>query len=95
MSDGGDNLQVAIRVRPMSAREKALNAKCIVTMETTDKGGSVWVEDPTNPDADSKNYDYNFALPDTTTQDFLWEQVGTSLLNTFWDGNLNVFDLRG
>ena len=83
-SVGGENagIQVAVRVRPLSAAEKARGDNCIV--ET--KGSTVILRDPTTAAAETKNYNYVFNNEGPDSQYTVFQNLGLPLVDNVYKG---------
>nr|XP_039267271.1 kinesin-like protein KIF28P [Styela clava] len=53
----GDNVKVAVRVRPFNDREKQRKAKLIIEME----GSTTIIKDPANMDAEGRKYTFDYS----------------------------------
>jgi len=67
MADEGENVRVAVRVRPFNSREKARNAKLIIDMS----GPQTKISNPDAPDEEPRvfNFDHSYWSHDGFTED--------------------------
>ncbi|KNC48833.1 kinesin family member 1B [Thecamonas trahens ATCC 50062] len=96
MSSGGDNVQIAVRMRPFNERELALESPACVTMPTEHM---VVVTDPTDGEKQhsfSFNYAYNSFVDAHdeayASQEKVFDDLGKAYLEAAWAGyNTSVF----
>lgn len=96
----GENVQVAVRVRPFNQREKDANSKCILKME----GGSTVITNPHNGDTKTFTFDHSYwshdgfnerndsvLIPESESsnyadQQLVFNQLGRQVLDNAWEG---------
>jgi len=80
-------VKVAIRVRPMNAREKAENSQICVEVDQTNNTVSV-----TSPKADTKTFQFDFVYPMDSTQRQVYDEVAFPIVDSIFQGyNGTVF----
>uniref|UniRef100_A0A5F8GCP1 Kinesin motor domain-containing protein n=1 Tax=Monodelphis domestica TaxID=13616 RepID=A0A5F8GCP1_MONDO len=97
------SVKVAVRVRPMNRREKDLEAKCIIHMETN-KTTITNLKIPEGGTGDSgrertKTFTYDFSFcsadsksPNYVSQEMVFTNLGTDVLQSAFEGyNACVF----
>ncbi|XHG03631.1 hypothetical protein AWENTII_006933 [Aspergillus wentii] len=106
---GGGNIKVVVRVRPFNSRETDRGAKCIVQMkgsqtvlipppgaeEKTRKGGAKGVEGPKTFAFDRSYWSFDKKAPNFASQDNLFDDLGTPLLDNAFGGYNNCIFAYG
>ncbi|ETV80714.1 hypothetical protein, variant [Aphanomyces astaci] len=92
----GDNVQVAVRVRPFNDREKSMNSVCCIRMIKETQQTII-----TDPDtAVEKSFTFDFSYdsfsppgdPKHASQDIVWDDLGIKVLEHAWTGfNVSLF----
>ena len=87
MKPKSECVKVAIRVRPMNAREKAENSQICVEVDQTNNTVSV-----TSPKADTKTFQFDFVYPMDSTQRQVYDEVAFPIVDSIFQGyNGTVF----
>ncbi|EQC35875.1 hypothetical protein SDRG_06625 [Saprolegnia diclina VS20] len=92
----GDNVQVAVRVRPFNERERGMNStSCIRMVKETQQ--TIITDPETNVD---KSFTFDFSYdsfsppgdPQHASQDVVWDDLGIKVLEHAWTGfNVSLF----
>ena len=92
----GDNIQIAIRVRPFNQREEGEN--CIIDMKQLKNYGTVFITDPEDSETKEFKYNHTFWSHDDKngksifTNSELHSKIGIELLENAYQGfNSTVF----
>lgn len=90
------SVKVAVRMRPFNKNEESSGAKAIIEMNM--KHRQVTIKNPSGGEYKSFTYDflYNSCLDSThedyASQDTVWNDIGTELLDAAWAGyNYSLF----
>ncbi|KAF0689379.1 Aste57867_19171 [Aphanomyces stellatus] len=92
----GDNVQVAVRMRPFNEREKSMNSVCCIRM-VKETQQTIITDPETNID---KSFTFDFSYdsfsppgdPRHATQDTVWDDLGVKVLEHAWTGfNVSLF----
>ncbi|PLB38903.1 kinesin-3 motor protein uncA [Aspergillus candidus] len=107
---GGGNIKVVVRVRPFNSREKEKGSKCIVQMKGDQtilipppnaeakqprKGGKGGPEGPKNFAFDRSYWSFDNKAPNYASQDNLFDDLGTPLLDNAFGGYNNCIFAYG
>lgn len=90
----GDNVRVAVRVRPFNQREKDRNAKLVIRME----GKTTYIQNPEDNSERPFTFDfsYNSFVPrddaEYASQDIVYRDLGEDVLKNAFEGfNVSLF----
>ena len=93
MSDGDDNVKVAVRVRPFNKRENAAGARRIIFMS----GKQTFIENPDTNERRPFTFDFSYDSFDSSdsayaTQETVYDDLGVKVLEQAWKGfNSSIF----
>ena len=80
-------VKVAIRVRPMNAREKAEKSQVCVEVDQTNNTVSV-----TSPKVDTKTFQFDYVYPMDSSQRQVYDEVAFPIVDSIFQGyNRTVF----
>ncbi|ETV97792.1 hypothetical protein H310_09144 [Aphanomyces invadans] len=92
----GDNVQVAVRVRPFNEREKSMNSVCCIRMVKETQ--QTIITDPETSMDKSFTFDFSYDSfsppgdPKHASQDTVWDDLGIKVLEHAWTGfNVSLF----
>ena len=86
MSEGGESVLVAVRMRPLNTREKELGDDIVVKIAGKDPGGVEMLRSNDMEETDYRSFKFDFSYDKDCRQEDVYNDVGQPLLDKAFDG---------